>query len=73
MSAGHDEPHEAAHGSGPGPHGADDHAMKPGHEHDDHGHMDEPLGPVDWMAWSAGAFGVTIGLVTWLCFAFSTS
>ena len=55
------------------PHGAADHAMDPGHEHDDHGHMDVPLGPIDWPAWGAGAFGVALGLIMWSCFAFATS
>jgi hypothetical protein len=62
------EPHDGAE-----PHGTGDHAMDPGHEHDDHGHMDMPLGPVDWVQWGAGAFGVALGLVMWFCFAFATS
>jgi hypothetical protein len=62
------EPHDAAE-----PHGSGDHAMDPGHEHDDHAHMDVPLGPVDWAQWAAGAGGVALGLITWFCFAFATS
>jgi hypothetical protein len=74
------EPHgaDAAHGDGEPhdeaePHGIADHAMDPGHEHDDHGHMDVPLAPVDWAQWGAGAFGVALGLIMWFCFAFATS
>jgi hypothetical protein len=62
------EPHDAAE-----PHGSGDHAMDPGHEHDDHAHTDVPLGPVDWAQWAAGAGGVALGLITWFCFAFATS
>jgi hypothetical protein len=47
--------------------------MDPGHEHDDHAHMDVPLGPVDWAQWAAGTTGVALGLITWFCFAFATS
>jgi hypothetical protein len=45
-----------------GPHGAEDHATEPGHEHDDHAHSDETLGPIDWPAYGAGALGVLVGL-----------
>jgi hypothetical protein len=62
------EPHDVAE-----PHGSGDHAMDPGHEHDDHAHMDVPLGPVDWAQWAAGVSGVALGLITWFCFAFATS
>jgi hypothetical protein len=46
-----------------GPHGVADHGDAPGHEHDDHVHADEPLGPIDWPAYGAGALGLLIGLV----------
>jgi hypothetical protein len=45
-----------------GGHGADDHADAPGHEHDDHVHGAEVLGPIDWAAWGAGVLGVFIGV-----------
>jgi hypothetical protein len=45
-----------------GGHGADDHGEAPGHEHDDHAHGPDALGPIDWVAWGAGALGVVIGL-----------
>ena len=53
------------------PHGPDDHAMAPGHEHDDHAHADEGLGPIDWPAYGAGALGVAIGLAMAAVFAFA--
>jgi hypothetical protein len=71
---GETKPHGPADPHGPAePHGSGDHAADPGHEHDDHGHMDVPLGPVDWVAWVTGAFGVALGLIMWFCFAFATS
>jgi len=39
------------------PHGLADHGDAPGHKHDDHGQDDEPLGPIDWPAYGAGALG----------------
>jgi len=43
-------------------------------DHADQGHADEDLlGPVDYTAWGAGALGVAIGLVMWLCFVLATS
>jgi len=44
-----------------------------GHSHDDHGHDEDILGPIDFAAWGAGALGVAIGLVMWLCFVLATS
>jgi hypothetical protein len=44
-----------------GPHGVEDHADEPGHEHDDHAHPGEALGPIDWPAYGAGALGVLVG------------
>ncbi len=52
-----------------GPHGADDHGDAPGHEHDDHAHPEEPLGPIDWRAYGAGALGLAIGLLMAATFA----
>ncbi len=34
-----------------------------GHGHDDHGHQDQSLGPIDWAMWGVGALGVIIGLI----------
>jgi hypothetical protein len=67
-----DDPHahDAMH-SADEPHGAGDHGET--HGHDDHGHMDVPLGPVDWFAWSAGAIGVLVALAMWWVLAIATS
>ena len=51
---------------GSGPHSPVD----PG---DGHGHDEDILGPIDFAAWGAGALGVAIGLVMWLCFVLATS
>jgi hypothetical protein len=67
----HHEPHGAA-----SPHGAADDV--PGHEpadgdaggHDEHG---EALGPIDVMAWGAGALGILLGLVVVACMVLATS
>ena len=62
-----------AHVSDPmaGPHGAGDHDED--HGHDDHAHPDdEPLGPVDLLAWGAGVLGIGAGLVVALVIAAST-
>ena len=47
------------------PHGAGDHGADGGH--DDHGHAETALGPVDWSAWGAGLVGVGLGLVVAFC------
>lgn len=60
-----------APGHGPEPHDTEAHGD--GHGPDDHAHVDEPLGPIDWAAWAVGASGVAIGLIMWGCFAFATS
>jgi hypothetical protein len=43
---------------------------------DDHGHGgdhgDEKLGPIDVPAWTAGALGIFVGIVTAACFALTT-
>ena len=57
-------------GAGDEGHGAGDHGDD--HGHDDYGHLDEPLGPVDVVAWGACILGVAVGLVTAFCFALST-
>ena len=62
--------HEDPHGSDAtvGPHGAGDHGGD--HGHDDHAHgAAETLGPLDPMAWGAGALGILLGLVVALCLA----
>lgn len=41
--------------------------------HGDHGHGEEPLGPVDVFAWGAGVLGVVIGVVIAACFALATA
>ena len=55
-----------------GPHGsADDHGAD--HGHDDHAHGDgDALGPIDLVAWGAGAFGILAGLAVALVMAAST-
>ena len=51
-----------------GPHGAGDHGGD--HGHDDHAHGGEDaLGPLDPMAWGAGALGILGGLVVAACLA----
>ncbi len=51
-----------------GPHGAADHGGD--HGHDDHAHgSGETLGPLDPMAWGAGALGIILGLIVALCLA----
>jgi hypothetical protein len=50
-----------------GPHGADDHGGD--HGHDDHAHGADALGPLDPLAWGAGALGIIGGLVVALCLA----
>lgn len=48
-----------------------------GASHDDPGHEaaeeGEPLGPIDPLAWGAGALGVLLGLVVAACFALATA
>jgi hypothetical protein len=36
---------------------------------DDHGHGDEPLGPIDWGAWAIAVAGGAAGLLVLACFA----
>ena len=42
------------------------------HGHDDHGHPEEALGPIDLAAWGAGAVGVVLGLAMTACFILAT-
>jgi hypothetical protein len=42
--------------------GSADEAAPASHEPDDHAHGGASLGPIDWVAWAAGAVGVAIGL-----------
>jgi hypothetical protein len=49
------------------PHGAGDHVAS----HEDHGHAEEHLGPIDWPAWTAGVMGVLLGLAVAWCFFLS--
>lgn len=56
------------------PHDGPDHADAAAqHETDDHGHTEDPLGPIDVKAWGAGALGVVIGLAVVACFVQATS
>lgn len=51
-----------------GHHTTDDHGED--HGHDDHAHDESvPLGPIDVIAWGAGALGVGLGLVVAAAFA----
>ena len=58
------DPHAAAQPAGDhdeGGHGHSDHGGGSGH---DASHAQEPLGPIDWRAWGAGALGaVAAGVV----------
>lgn len=64
------------HGDEPGHPGAvahhqrDDHGDT--HGHGDHGHAEQPLGPIDVRAWGAGALGLVIGLAITACFVLAT-
>ena len=63
--AAHDEhgvgPHESA-----GDRGGD-------HRAEDHADGSEALGPLDLMAWGAGALGIALGLVVAFCMVLATS
>ena len=70
-------PHDAHDGDAPGhagavaDHATSDHGDAQGH--DDHAHgAGEGLGPIDTMAWGAGALGVLLGLVVAACFVLAT-
>jgi hypothetical protein len=54
----HDEPHgSAAHGASGG--------------HDEHGHGEEPLGPIDLTMWGLGVLGVVLGALVAVLMAMS--
>jgi hypothetical protein len=55
-----------------GPHGATDHGDEPGHEHDDHAHLGQALGPIDWPAYGAGAVGIVVGVLMAAVFGLTT-
>ncbi len=40
--------------------------------HDDHGHGETALGPIDFSMWGVGVLGVALGLLVSLCCAFAT-
>ena len=52
-------------------HDPDDHGGD--HGHDDHGHAQEALGPIDVRAWGAGILGVLLGLAVAATFALATA
>lgn len=52
-------------------HGAGDHGEE--HGQDDHGHAEEPLGPIDVIAWGSFVLGIGLGLVVAFCIALATS
>jgi hypothetical protein len=41
-------------------------------DHDEHGHADEAIGPVNWPAWGAGALGLLVAVVMVVVFAIAT-
>ena len=41
--------------------------------HDDHGHSEDALGPIDTAAWLAGALGVVLGIAVTVCFVLATA
>lgn len=45
------------------------------HDGNDHAHADaaDALGPIDVVAWGAGALGVILGLVVAVCFVLATA
>jgi hypothetical protein len=57
--------------SGADHHVATDHGDA--HGHDDHGHGEAALGPIDTAAWGAGILGVGIAVVMAICLAMATS
>lgn len=63
---------DESHGSTPvhdAGHGDDTHGA--GHD-DGHGHVSEPLGPIGWAMWGAGALGVLVAAVMTAVFAVAT-
>ena len=67
----HSEPGHAAGDAHDGAvHDAPDHGSDRGH--DDHGHAEEPLGPIDVWAWGAGALGIAVAAIMVVVFAIAT-
>ncbi len=70
----HDDPHgddQPGHAGSAGlHHDIGDHGDDGGH--DDHAHVEEPLGPIDLAAWGAGLLGVAVAAVMIVCFALAT-
>jgi hypothetical protein len=62
---------DAAGASGVDHHAATDHGDA--HGHDDHGHEESALGPIDTAAWGAGILGVAIAVVIAACFVAATA
>jgi hypothetical protein len=55
-----------------GPHGsADDHGGD--HGHDDHGHAQTALGPIDWRMWIVGVAGLLVGVIVTAGFVIATN
>lgn len=52
-------------------HTLDDHGG--GHGHDDHGHAEDPLGPIDGRAWGAGLVGILLGVAVAAAFVLATT
>jgi len=70
MSDTHDTTHAAGEGHGStavhdAGHGDDTHGAG-------HGHVSEPLGPIGWAMWGAGALGVLVAAVMTAVFAVAT-
>ena len=63
-------PHDTETETHSEPHGAADHGSD--HGHDDHGHAEEALGPIDVGKWSGGVGGLLVALFVAACFGFST-
>lgn len=63
------------HAGAVGHHEPTDHGEEPGedHGHDDHGHAEAALGPLDVAAWGAGLLGIAISVVIAACFVIATS
>jgi hypothetical protein len=71
MTTDHSELHAPGHAGAVAHHPTDDHGDD--HGHDDRGHVEEPLGPIDVAAWGAGVLGIAIGLAVAFCFVLATA
>lgn len=70
------DPHNATTPDPAGATAGDHHAVTDhgdAHGHDDHGHSEPALGPIDTAAWGAGILGIGIAVVMAICFAMATS